>query len=71
MENYRKKSIQPMRPYIEGEDMKDISVAECDTPEIGGMIAHNPDNPKDQWYVAKQYFIDNYEQVKYNEKEAF
>lgn len=59
--NYRKKNVQPMRPYIEGEDMTGISVAECDTPEPGGMIAVDPENPVDKWYVAKDFFEKNYE----------
>jgi hypothetical protein len=58
--NYRKKNVQPMRPYVPGEDMSGISVNAEDTPEPGGMIAVNPSNPKDQWYVAKKFFEDNY-----------
>lgn len=61
--NYRKTAIQPMRPYIPGEDMSLISVADCDTPEEGGMIAVSPDNGKDRWYVAKDFFNKNYETV--------
>jgi hypothetical protein len=59
--NYRKKGLQPMRPYIPGESLFGISVSIEDTPEEGGMIAHNPKNPNDQWYVAKKFFEDNYE----------
>lgn len=58
--NYRKKNVQPMRPYVPGEDMTDISVNKEDTPEVGGMIAVNPANSEDKWYVAKQFFADNY-----------
>jgi len=61
--NYRKKGVQPMRPYIPGEDLSGISVSAEDTPEEGGMIAMNPDNPDDKWYVAKDYFLENYEAV--------
>ena len=60
---YRKKTQQPMRPYIPGEDLSGVSVSAEDTPEAGGMIAVNPQNIKDQWYVAKQFFADNYEPV--------
>jgi hypothetical protein len=60
---YRKKLLQPMRPYIVGEDLSGVSVNAEDTPEVGGMIAHNPDNPADQWYVAKRFFEDNYEEA--------
>ena len=65
LKNYTKKSIQPMRPYEPGEDLQaqGISVWEGDTPELGGMIAINPDNPSDQWYVAKDFFEKNYEPV--------
>lgn len=60
LKNYRKKDLQPMRPYIPGEDLTGISVNSEDTPEEGGMIAVNPKNPKDIWYVGKQFFDDNY-----------
>lgn len=49
-----------MRPYIPGEDLTGVSVNKEDTPELGGMIACNPKNPADKWYVAKQFFLDNY-----------
>lgn len=58
--NYRKKNVQPMRPYVPGEDLSGVSVSSEDTPEIGGMIAINPNNPADQWYVAKAFFEENY-----------
>ena len=61
--NYRKKTVQPMRPYIPGEELTGISVNVKDTPEEGGMIAMNPANPADMWYVGKQYFLDNYEEA--------
>lgn len=57
---YKKPALQPMRPYVQDEDMTGISVSGQDTPEVGGMIAINPQNEKDQWYVAKQFFEDNY-----------
>lgn len=49
-----------MRPYIPGEDLTNISVWEGDKLEEGGMIAINPSNPKDKWYVAKKFFQENY-----------
>lgn len=61
--DYRKKNVQPMRPYVVGEDLTDISVSAEDTPEEGGMIAVNPDNEVDKWYVGKQFFQDNYEET--------
>lgn len=60
---YRKVGHQLMRPYIEGESMEGISVAVPDTPEKGGMIAVNPKDTRDSWYVAKTFFEDNYELV--------
>lgn len=60
---YRKKLLQPMRPYVPGEDLSGISVSQEDTPEEGGMIAMNPKNENDKWYVAKTFFETNYEPV--------
>lgn len=58
---YIRKGFSEMRPYIPGEDMGKVSVATVDTLEKGGMIARNPKNHLDMWYVAKQYFEDNLE----------
>ena len=60
---YRKKNNQLMRPYVSGEDMIGISVALGDTPEEGGMIAVNPEDTEDIWYVSKKFFDSNYELV--------
>lgn len=60
---YRKKLLQPMRPYVVGENLTGISVNKEDVPEEGGMIAYNPANPEDRWYVAKKFFEDNYEEA--------
>jgi len=60
---YRKSALQEMRPYVVGEDLSNVSVSEVDTPEDGGMIARNPLNHEDQWYVAKDFFLKNYEEV--------
>ena len=57
---YVKSGLTFMRPYIPGEDLTGISVNKEDTPEPGGMIARNPKNYEDKWYVAKKYFEDNY-----------
>lgn len=58
---YTRKGFSEMRPYILDEDLSGVSVADVDIPELGGMIARNPKNHQDQWYVAKQYFEDNLE----------
>jgi len=60
--NYIKHVAQPMRPYMPGEDLEaqGISVWDGDVPEEGGMIAVNPKNEDDKWYVAKAFFEENY-----------
>jgi len=60
--DYIKTAVQPMRPYVPGEDLaaQGVSVWDGDTPEEGGMVAQNPKDPKDMWYVAKKFFEDNY-----------
>jgi len=62
---YRRTNIAEMRPYIHGEDLTGISVSEVDVPNLDmGMVARNPLNHKDQWYVARKYFKDNFEEIK-------
>lgn len=60
---YRRTNVAEMRPYIKGESLAGISVSPEDKhPEDDmGMIARNPKNHKDQWYVNRQYFEDNFE----------
>lgn len=61
---YQHKGLSEMRPYVLGEDMTNISVSDVDSPESDmGMVARNPDNHDDQWYVARQYFEDNLEEA--------
>jgi len=61
--NYRKNTVQPMRPYIPGEDLTGVAVCQTNTPSLGGMIAVNPQNLVDKWYVSKDFFINNYTEV--------
>lgn len=61
--NYVKKGIQPMRLYVEGEDLTNITVGEKDIIEVGGMIAKNPNPDENDWYIPKGYFNDNYRLV--------
>ena len=62
---YRRINVAEMRPYFLGEDLSKISVSKTDNPkEDLGMIARNPENHKDQWYVASKYFEDNFELIK-------
>ena len=59
---YTRTNIAEMRPYIPGEDLSNISVNDMDNPEITGigMIARNPANHKDMWYVSHDYFKSNF-----------
>lgn len=57
---YRKIAVQEMRPYVPGEESPGISVNKEDFPEVGGMIARNPDNYEDQWYVSREFFEKSY-----------
>ena len=45
-----------------------VSISEEDkkngSPKIGDMIARNPKNYLDQWLVAQDYFLDNFEPIK-------
>jgi hypothetical protein len=61
---YRRTNIAEMRPYVLGEPLTGISVSEQDNPiEDMGMIARNPKNHDDKWYVARKYFEDNFEET--------
>ena len=61
---YKRKGLSEMRPYILDEELTNISVAEVDDPTTDmGMVARNPQNHEDQWYVARKYFEDNLELV--------
>jgi NTP pyrophosphatase (non-canonical NTP hydrolase) len=61
---YLRTSLGELRPYVPGEDVSNVSVAQVDrdngSPKAGDMIARNPKNHADQWLVAEQYFKDNY-----------
>jgi len=59
---YTRKDFSEMRFYEAGEDLAEVSVSDQDSPETDmGMVARNPKNHKDMWYVAKKYFEDNLE----------
>jgi hypothetical protein len=65
--SYRRKQIAELRPYILGEDLSRVSIAEVDinagSPRLGDMIARNPKNHEDKWLVAAIYFSDNFEEL--------
>ena len=59
---YRRTNIAEMREYLPGEDISGISVSKEDDPVTDlGMVARNPANHADQWYVARAYFNANFE----------
>jgi hypothetical protein len=64
---YRKKQLAEMRPYVDGESLAGISVAEVDrehgSPAVGDMIARNPLDHADQWLVSAAFVATNYEPV--------
>lgn len=67
-QEYRRKQIAELRPYVPGEDLSArvaISAAdqEAGSPKEGDMIARNPKNHDDMWLVARAYFRDNFEPV--------
>lgn len=54
--------VAEMRPYIFGEDLTNILVNRVDDPRSDmGMVARNPKNHNDMWYVARKYFNSNFE----------
>ena len=57
---HERTNIAEMRPYVKGEDLKGISVGNDIKPAVGGWIARDPDNHKDQWYVAADYYKANF-----------
>jgi hypothetical protein len=63
---YRKKQLQWLRPYEEGERLPErVSVSAADreagSPKAGDMIAHGATDAEDQWLVSKEFFEANYE----------
>ncbi len=59
---YKRKGVIEMRPYIYGEDVSEIGVAQDYWPGTDmGMIARDPLNHSDQWYVPRAQVEANYE----------
>jgi len=62
--SYRRTGLTECRPYIKGENLTGISVSDQDNPETDmGMIARNPKNHNDKWYIAREYFDANFYEV--------
>lgn len=63
---YRRTGLSEMRPHVVGEDLTGVSVSPEDVLKVekpGGMIARNPKNHNDQWYVNEDYFNENLEEA--------
>lgn len=64
-QNYKRRGLSSMMPWIPGHDMTGVSVSDEDkaagSPKKGDMIARNPKNHSDMWLVAKAYFDENLE----------
>lgn len=64
---YRRKQIAELRAYIPMESLTGVSISNEDhkagSPKLGDMIARNPKKHADQWLVAEQYFVDNFEPI--------
>lgn len=67
MQYWPKLEVAWMRPYVEGEDVTDISVDGVDklagSPRKGDMIARDINDHSIQWLVAEKYFKDHYEAI--------
>ena len=65
-ERYCRRGVIEARPYRPGdENNPHISISVTDRERVqgleGGMIARNPSNHDDQWYIAPSYFMEHYE----------
>jgi hypothetical protein len=64
---YRKKQLAEMRPYVAGEPLVGVSIADVDrqagSPKVGDMVARNPLDHRDQWLVTEAFVAANYEPV--------
>lgn len=58
---YRRKGLSQMRPYVPGEDLGSVSVGNGITPSDGGMVARDPLNHEDTWYIEADYFARHFE----------
>lgn len=65
---YKRIQVAELRDYVLGEVLPiTVSISTEDlnsgSPRVGDMIARNPKNHSDQWLVARQHFLDNFEAV--------
>jgi len=56
---YTRVSTYELRPYIVGESIKEVAIADQDiinsSPKKGDMIARDPKNHKDKWLLSEEY----------------
>lgn len=45
-----------MRPYVPGESLAGVTVMRGEVPALGGMVARNPRDHADRWYVNQTDF---------------
>jgi len=68
---FQKTGITEMRPYRLGESMDGITVSKDDYPaKDQGMIARDPKNHENRWYVNREFFEKNYEECVEDEIEC-
>lgn len=62
---YQRKGLIAAEPWTPETSMERVSLSPADRdaghPKVGGMIAQNPANPADRWYIAPDYFTSHYE----------
>ena len=60
----RKPTFMEMTQWMEGMEIKMYSISDADVangnPKPGGMIARDPKNHADMWYINPEFFIANY-----------
>jgi hypothetical protein len=64
---YKRKEVAELMEWDDTVDMSRVSISASDleqgSPKLGDMIARNPKNHNDQWLVAADYFLDNFEEL--------
>ena len=67
MKRYMKTALTEMEPWTSAHDMSTISVSPEDAgnghPKDGGMVARDPNNPTDRWYINEEFFLKNYKET--------
>jgi hypothetical protein len=68
---YRRSNLVEIRPYVPGEDLTNINVSlpdSCLSMQDSaafdlGMVARNPKDHTDKWYMSRAHFEANYEPI--------